>query len=39
MEEPHIDFEDAADHIDDLAKEDINGRQIRNAITTARRLA
>jgi AAA+ superfamily predicted ATPase len=39
MEEPNIDFEDIADHIDDLAKEDMNGRQIRNAITTARQLA
>jgi SpoVK/Ycf46/Vps4 family AAA+-type ATPase len=39
MEEPKIDFEDIADHIDDLAKEDMNGRQIRNAITTARQLA
>jgi ATP-dependent Clp protease ATP-binding subunit ClpA len=26
MEEPNIDFEDIADHIDDLAKEDMNGR-------------
>jgi hypothetical protein len=39
MEEPNIDFEDIADHIDDLAKEDMNGRQIRNAITTSRQLA
>ena len=34
-----IDFEDIIDNIDELAKEDMNGRQIRNAITTARQLA
>jgi AAA+ superfamily predicted ATPase len=34
-----IDYEDIIDHIDDLSKVDMNGREIRNAITTARQLA
>jgi len=37
--ETNIDYDDIADHIDDLAKEEMNGREIRNAITTARQLA
>jgi hypothetical protein len=39
FDEPNIDFDDLTDHIDDLSKEDMNGREIRNAITTARQLA
>ena len=34
-----IDFEDIHRHLDDLAKYEMNGRQIRNAITTGRQLA
>ncbi|KAH6623160.1 hypothetical protein F5144DRAFT_595386 [Chaetomium tenue] len=37
--ETGVDYDDLNDHIDDLAEEDMNGRQIRNAITTARQLA
>ena len=33
------DLEDILDHIDDLSKEPMNGREIRNAITIARQLA
>jgi hypothetical protein len=33
------DIQDIIDHIDDLAKEVLNGREIRNAITIARQLA
>lgn len=32
-------FEDVRSHLYDLAKQQMNGRQIRNAITTARQLA
>ena len=39
LDESNIDSEDIYDHIDELAKENMNGRQIRNAITTARQLA
>ncbi|XDG08375.1 hypothetical protein ABKA04_007990 [Annulohypoxylon sp. FPYF3050] len=34
-----IDYHDIMDHIGDLSKENMNGREIRNAITTARQLA
>jgi hypothetical protein len=34
-----IDAEDLDDNIDDLAKHEMNGREIRNAVTTARQLA
>ncbi|KAF1848143.1 uncharacterized protein K460DRAFT_364126 [Cucurbitaria berberidis CBS 394.84] len=34
-----VDFDDLADHLDELASEDMNGREIRNAITTARQFA
>ncbi|GKT48320.1 putative AAA domain-containing protein [Colletotrichum spaethianum] len=34
-----IDFDDIARHFGDLAEQEMNGRQIRNAITTARQLA
>ena len=34
-----MDVEDILDHIDDLSKEPMNGREIRNAITIARQLA
>ncbi|KAI9652430.1 MAG: hypothetical protein M1831_006773 [Alyxoria varia] len=34
-----IDIDDLVDHIDELGKEEMNGRQIRNAITTGRQLA
>ncbi|KAI0451735.1 AAA family ATPase [Xylaria acuta] len=37
--DPTIDYEDILDHIDDLSVVDMNGREIRNAITTARQLA
>ena len=33
------DLEDILDHIDDLSKEPMNGREIRNAINIARQLA
>jgi ATP-dependent Clp protease ATP-binding subunit ClpA len=34
-----VDFKDVRSHLHDLAKQSMNGRQIRNAITTARQLA
>jgi SpoVK/Ycf46/Vps4 family AAA+-type ATPase len=34
-----IDFDDIDDYLDELADYELNGRQIRNAITTARQLA
>lgn len=34
-----VDFDDLEDHLDDLVKNEMNGRQIRNIITTARQLA
>jgi hypothetical protein len=34
-----MDFEDIMDHVDDLSQVEMNGREIRNAITTARQLA
>ncbi|KAK3312174.1 hypothetical protein B0H66DRAFT_570194 [Apodospora peruviana] len=37
--EENVDYDDLYDHIDDLAEEEMNGRQIRNAITTARQLS
>ena len=39
LDEANIDYEDLTDHIDELGREDMNGRHIRNAITTARKLA
>jgi hypothetical protein len=39
LEEKDIDFRDLDKHIDDLAENQMNGRQIRNAITMARQLA
>ncbi|CAG7561233.1 unnamed protein product [Fusarium equiseti] len=39
QENPGIDFDDIERHLADLAEEQMNGRQIRNAITTARQLA
>ena len=39
LEETGIDFDDLYKHVNDLAKHELNGRQIRNAITTARQLA
>jgi SpoVK/Ycf46/Vps4 family AAA+-type ATPase len=38
-EEESIDFDDIVLHMGDLAKYSMNGRQIRNSITTARQLA
>lgn len=38
-EQDSIDFDDVESHIDDLARYPMNGRQIRNSITTARQLA
>jgi hypothetical protein len=37
--ETHVDYDDINDHIDELIQYEMNGRQIRNAITTARQLA
>lgn len=34
-----VDTEDLHDHLEELSKEKMNGRQIRNAITTARQYA
>ena len=39
LDSENIDFDDIIDHIDELGQENMNGRQIRNAITTARQLA
>ena len=39
LEETGVDFDDLYKHVNDLAKHELNGRQIRNAITTARQLA
>ncbi|MCJ1268457.1 hypothetical protein MMC22_008345 [Lobaria immixta] len=39
LDEDNVDFDDIIDHIDELGEENMNGRQIRNAITTARQLA
>jgi SpoVK/Ycf46/Vps4 family AAA+-type ATPase len=39
LENPNIDFEDIDRYIDDLADHEMNGREIRNAITTSRQLA
>lgn len=39
LEEPNVDFDDILDHLDDLSHEDMNGRDIRNVITTARQVA
>lgn len=38
-EEETIDFDDVQEHMDELADYEMNGRQIRNSITTARQLA
>ncbi|EUC46495.1 hypothetical protein COCMIDRAFT_92717, partial [Bipolaris oryzae ATCC 44560] len=35
----NVEFDDIHDHIDDLVTREMNGRQIRNVITTARQLA
>ncbi|KAK8867410.1 P-loop containing nucleoside triphosphate hydrolase protein [Apiospora arundinis] len=37
--DPTIDYDDIIDHIEDLSMVEMNGREIRNAITTARQLA
>jgi hypothetical protein len=34
-----VDIEDLRDHLDELSNHNMNGRQIRNAVTTARQLA
>lgn len=39
MEDELIDLADLRDHLSDLKEEEMNGRQIRNAITTARQYA
>lgn len=39
LDQPMMDFEDIMDHVDDLSQVEMNGREIRNAITTARQLA
>ncbi|KAF2813752.1 uncharacterized protein BDZ99DRAFT_459514 [Mytilinidion resinicola] len=38
-EESKVDVDDIMDHIEDLSKEVMNGKEVRNAITTARQLA
>jgi ribosomal protein S15P/S13E len=35
----NVNIEDLEDHLEDLAKHPLNGRQIRNAVTTAKKLA
>lgn len=37
--ESQIDFDDINDHIEELATPELNGREIRNVVTTARQLA
>ncbi|CAI7585797.1 unnamed protein product [Penicillium manginii] len=39
IDEDNIEFEDVIDNLDELSSHDINGREIRNALTTARQLA
>ena len=39
MDPGSIEYDDIMDNADELIKEDMNGRQIRNVITTARQLA
>lgn len=39
MEDSNIDFDDVMAHLDHLSKFEMNGRQIRNVITTGRQLA
>jgi hypothetical protein len=39
LKEPDIDFDDIECNIQELASEELNGRQIRNAITIGRQLA
>jgi len=39
LDESNVDYADLVQHISELGKEDMNGREIRNAITTARQLA
>jgi hypothetical protein len=39
VDEANVDYEDIKDHLDELAKEEMNGREIRNAITIGRQLA
>ena len=38
-DEHDVDFDSVAAHMDELASHEMNGRQIRNAMTTARQLA
>lgn len=38
-DEHDVDFDSVAAHMDELAFHEMNGRQIRNAMTTARQLA
>lgn len=39
VDEEDVDFVDLASHMDELADKEMNGRQIRNVLTTARQLA
>jgi SpoVK/Ycf46/Vps4 family AAA+-type ATPase len=39
LEEDRIDFDDLQDHLEELARNEMNGRQIRNTIIAARQLA
>lgn len=34
-----VEFDEIRSHLDELSEEEMNGRQIRNALTTARQLA
>ena len=38
-DDENVDFKELHDHLDELAGYELNGRQIRNALTTARQLA
>ncbi len=38
-DEENVNFEGLKRHLDDLTERDLNGRQIRNVLTTARQLA
>lgn len=39
VEEEEVDLDDLEKHMDELARHEMNGRQIRNTFTTARQLA
>ncbi|EHY54690.1 hypothetical protein ABEF92_003597 [Exophiala dermatitidis] len=39
LDRPNVNADDVLDHLDELGKHQLNGREIRNTITTARQLA